>query len=128
MSEKMIDQHIYFDKVLHDLIAAEVNTTGKNFSQVVRELCRDGLTHKNAIAGIDIIQSSLRSVTKDVMKPIEERLAKIEAKTAIAAATSMYLNLEAVSHIVGQEDAIEFYNNARKKAVNYVRTPEEEKK
>lgn len=123
----MIDQHVYFDPELYKLILAEVNTTGKSFAQVVRELCRDGLTHKNALAGMDIIQSTLRSVVKDVLKPAEERLAKIEAKSAIAAATSMYLNLEVVSNITGQSDAIELYNNARKKAVSYVRTPEGEK-
>jgi len=124
----MIDQHIYLDDDLHHLITLESNTTSKSFSQVVRELCRDGLSHKNAVTGIDIIQSSLRSVLKDVIKPLEERLAKIEAKTAIAAATSMYLNLEVVSNITGKEEGVELYNNARKKAVSYVRTPEIENK
>jgi len=122
--EKMIDRHCFFDSELDKLISAEANATGKSYAQVVRELCRDQLTNKNAEQGIDIIRSTLRTVLRDVIKPMEERLAKIEAKTAIAAATSMYLHVQMLEDI-GRTDAIDMYNAARKKAVSYLRSPDE---
>lgn len=67
----------------------------------------------------------VRKAIVETTKPIEERLAKINAKSAISSATAMYMNLETLGSIgkLSVQDLTELYKRAREKAVGFVKTP-----
>lgn len=92
---------------------------------VVRNLLSKALAEEAAADGKDVIKDAVRQAMRDVLKPTEERLAKLAAKAAIAAATSMYLNTQAIADL-GKNNAVELYRLARSKAAAYLREKDEE--
>lgn len=94
-------------------------------SAVARRLLTQSIAEESAANGKDVITSAVRSSMRDVMKPFEDRLAKISAKAAIAAATAMFLNTQCIADL-GKNNAVELYQAARKKAVAYLREKDED--
>lgn len=94
---------------------------GETKAEAIRYLLRKAIALENAEEGADELLLTVRKAMGEVLKPVEERLAKINAKTAIAAATALFANLE----VFGQfgKDARALHEAARKKAVAFVRTP-----
>ncbi|GBF33861.1 hypothetical protein DCCM_2972 [Desulfocucumis palustris] len=56
------------------------------------------------------------------MKPLENRLAKLNAKTGASSATAMFMLIQTLDDL-GKHDCVEIYEKARKKAVAYLREP-----
>jgi len=93
---------------------------GESEAELGRKLVLNAISQGGVESGLDEIIAIIRNNMKDVMKPMEERLAAINAKTAIASATSMYMNTQVIAN-AGQ-DAVSIYDESRKKAVNFVKS------
>lgn len=92
---------------------------GEHVAVITRRVIEDYLASKSAVDGVDVISVALRKVIRAELKPTEERLAKINAKTAIGALTSMYLNYFVIKEgkfNMGLSPK-ELYEEARVKAV-----------
>lgn len=89
-------------------------------AELGRRLVKKAIEQGGVETALDEIVSIIRIAMKDVMKPNIERLASIESKTSISSATAMYM-LTQVLHNQG-EDAMQLYEDARKKAINFVKT------
>ncbi|WP_244262755.1 hypothetical protein [Thermoanaerobacter siderophilus] len=85
----------------------------------------ESITTEAANDGIDKVTEAVRKAMRDVLKPAEDRLAKLSAKTAVAAATAMYLNVQTIADM-GKNDAVELYQEARKKAAAYLKERDDE--
>lgn len=110
------------DDELEGALIALVARRKENKAVVVRRILKKAIAEEHAVDSIDILNSAIRKAMKNELKPLEDRLAKLIAKSAIAGATSMYLNTQAISDL-GLQDAILLYNEARKKAIAYLREP-----
>jgi len=109
-----VSDEIY--SLLLDLSARRQETV----SSIVRKILEKGLTQEAAESGIDAVTEAVRKAMRDILKPAEDRLAKLSAKTAVAAATAMYLNVQTIADM-GKNDAVELYQEAREKAVAYLK-------
>lgn len=115
---------IRLDKDLDDQLSALAVRRGETKAELCRRLLRKAVAQELAEDAIDPILAAVRQAMGDVLKPVEERLAKINAKTAIAAATSMYMEMQVYSDL--GKDARPLYEAARKKAVAFVKTPNDQ--
>lgn len=109
------------DQELDKDLAALALRRGEAKSELCRRLLRQALDQENANDSVDALLKTVRKSMQDVLKPLEERLAKINAKTAVAAATAMYTNAE----VLGQmgKDIKTLHEISRKKAVAFVKMP-----
>ena len=95
---------------------------GESMAECTRRLLRQGVMQESANEALDPVLAAVRQAMRDVLKQVEDRLAKINAKAAIAAATAMYTNIEVVGQF-GKVDVRTLHEAARKKAVAFVKTP-----
>lgn len=91
----------------------------------IRRLLSQAVSEEAAVDSKDVITDAVRRAMRDVLKPVEDRMAKLAAKAAMAAATSMYLNTEVIGEL-GKHDVLRIYDLARKKAAAYLRERDEE--
>lgn len=112
---------IRLDVDLDKQISALAERRGESKAELCRKLLRKAVQQELASEGIDEIYIIVRQAMQDVLKPVEERLAKINAKTAIAAATAMYTNAEVLGQM--KLNVREIHEKSRKKAVAFVKTP-----
>ena len=110
---------------LDDELDAQINALMELRSEPSKaELCRrllaKAVAQELSESTLDPVTLAVRQAMQDVLAPVEERLAKINAKTSIAAATSMYMNQQ-VFHAMGK-DGRALHEAARKQAVAYVQT------
>lgn len=115
----------YVDEELHAALFALAERRGEAVADICRRTLRETVKKETAKDSLSVIDSTVREAMEDVLRPVEERLARINAKTAIAAATAMYTNIEVLGGHMGK-DALAIYEAARKKAVGYVKTPNEQ--
>lgn len=116
---------IKINEELSDSLQKLADRRGESKAEIVRRILEQALAEEAAADGKDVITSAVRSSMRDVMKPFEDRLAKISAKAAIAAATAMFLNTQCIADL-GKNNAVELYQTARKKAVAYLREKDED--
>lgn len=103
----------------------------ESLSEVVRNLTAIGLNITVSQENIEWISSVMKEQIKEVLKPSVERLVAMEAKTCIAAASSMYLNAEALNRLVEPDlrmEVSEAYEKSRKKAYLYLKDKLEKQK
>lgn len=101
---------------------------GMTPSAYVRQCSLSGLNGSLGQANIDFITQIMTEQIRAAMQPFEERMTKLQVKTCIQAGTALYTSAEAINRLVPadyQEDMVEIVNNARKKAVQYVKRTEE---
>ncbi len=105
-------------------IAARENISA---SEVVRQATEKGLSVEWYNENIDHIAKIVREQMGIVIKPHIERLAKLSSKGGHIAATATFLNVQALQDLVPERkrDVREIYENARKKAVEYMKIPVE---
>lgn len=115
---------IRLDVELEKQITALAERRGESKAELCRKLLRKAVQQELANEGIDEIYMAVRQAMQDVLKPVEERLAKINAKTAIAAATSMYTNAEVLGNM--GKDVRAIHERSRKKAVAFVQLPHDQ--
>lgn len=98
---------------------------GESISQVIRELISAGLSERVLDENTDLIADLVRKQVDASMKIHVERLAALTSKSGHMSATAAFLNVQALIDLVPQEkrkDVKILYENARKKAVEYMRT------
>lgn len=83
------------------------------------EVMKEVVDKGTAEDSMDTVEKMITRAVKNAMKPAKERLTRLNAKTAVAAATSMYMNTQVIAN--EGKDAAPIYTEARKKAVNYLR-------
>ncbi|MBE3573622.1 MAG: hypothetical protein IMW95_11870 [Moorella humiferrea] len=94
-------------------------------SAVARRMLVNAIAEEAAADGKDVIIDAVRRAMREVLKPAEDRMAKLAAKAAMAAATAMYLNTQVIGDL-GRKDVLQIYSEARKRAVAYLRERDEE--
>ncbi|MGK5511959.1 hypothetical protein [Brevibacillus formosus] len=115
---------IRVDSDLKNALLALASRRGETMADVCRKALLDA-TQKGVLTdGEDAIVKIVRNCLRDVLKPTEERLAKINAKAAIASGTAMWMNMQVLSE--AGYDAQEVYTKARKKAVAQLQERESE--
>lgn len=116
------------DKI-YSQIEAISNSTGKNVAEVTRELISKGLASDWVDENTTLISSIVRRQLESLLNPKVERLAALICKSGIMSATATFLNVQAFQDLIPQEkkkDPIDMYNKARKRAVEYIKTKEED--
>jgi len=106
-----------------DVYQALVNLASRrdeSISAVARRMLTESITTEAANDGIDKVTEAVRKAMRDVLRPTEDRLAKLMAKAAVAAATAMYMNVQTIADL-GKHNAVEIYNEARVKAAAYLK-------
>lgn len=125
MKRELINpMRIRLDKELDDQLNALAVRRGESKAELCRKLLRQAVAQESAQDAIDPLLVAIRQAMGDVMKPHVERLAKINAKTAVSAATSMYMNTQVYEEF--GKDARTLYEAARKRAVAFVKQPNDE--
>jgi negative regulator of replication initiation len=117
--------HLRVDENTYSKIKSISEKRGESISDVIRKLIDDGLSLEIGNENKDIIASVVREELKAVLKPNVERLAALSSKSGHMAATAAFLNVQALMDLVPKErqrNVREMYENARKKAVEYMRT------
>jgi len=113
------------DKSTENMIEAIAKQRGESNQEVMRRILAKGAADELLLTfGADRLLELVRNAVHDELKPAEERMAKLSAKSAIAAATAMYTNIEVLGQL-GRSDIRTVYEKARSKAVSYVKTPME---
>jgi len=107
-------------KDIYDNLVSVAAQRQEPVGALARRLLTRVLAEESAASGRDVICSAVRSSMREVLKPVEERLAKLSAKATMAAATSMFLNVQCIADL-GKNNAKELYNDARSKAAVYMR-------
>ncbi|MBC7338161.1 MAG: ribbon-helix-helix protein, CopG family, partial [Clostridia bacterium] len=88
---------------LYRALKAEATREGLPIAQLIRRMLEAGLAERAAAKGQDAVTRALRQA----IKPTEDRLAALVAKATHAAATAMYLNVQAMAAVGGVDNAIE---------------------
>ncbi|MBO8129274.1 MAG: hypothetical protein H0Z39_08775 [Peptococcaceae bacterium] len=123
----MKEIHLRVEDDLHKQLKAFAKQRGEPMAVVVRRLLRSALANQAAVDAVDVVSVAVRKVIRAELKPTENRMAKLAAKAAIAAATAMYLNTQTIEDL-GKRDALDLYRRARVKAVAYLRASDDDTK
>jgi len=102
------------------IMAAKKHIT---MSQYVRECVLNSLNADVTNDNLDFIVSIIREQLNIILNKNMDRLASLESKTCVMAATAAYLNAETINRFVPETERLdlqEAYDMARKKAVRYV--------
>lgn len=120
--DNMKEVHWRLEDELYGMLKAEAVKRDDSMNEVARRLLRKALAGESANDAMDEVAAVLTKVIRRELKPTEERLAKINAKTSIAAATSMYLNYFVIGYLKGLPTTPkEIWEEARKKALAFLR-------
>ena len=118
----MREIHLRLDDELEKKLKALAASRGEPMAVVIRNLLNEALSAESAVTSLNVIVSAVRNVIRRELKPLEERLAKINAKTSIAAATAMYMLVQVLDDL-GVRNTVEIYEKARAKAVAFLKEP-----
>ncbi|MCD5401037.1 hypothetical protein LR013_00355 [candidate division NPL-UPA2 bacterium] len=120
--EKFFDQRleIKITKELKERIMLVAKEEEKSVSEYLRKIIEAHITAGNMEENKGEIYSYVSKAVHDQLEPVEERLAKICAKTAHAAAISMFMNLQVIFDLE-KKDAMEIWKIARGKGLAFVR-------
>lgn len=91
----------------------------KSVSEYLRKIIEAHITAGNLEENKGEIYNYVSKAVHDQLEPVEERLAKICAKTAHAAAISMFMNLQVIFDLE-KRDAMEIWKIARGKGLAFV--------
>jgi len=93
---------------------------GEPISVIVRRFIAEALASEAAVSSLDIIRRATREVIRNEIKPLENRLAKLNAKSGMASATAMFMLVQTLEDL-GKHDCVEIYEKGRKKAYAYLK-------
>ncbi|WP_234949248.1 hypothetical protein [Thermoanaerobacter uzonensis] len=111
---------VYLSEDTYEVLNNLSSRRKESMSLIARKILEKGLKEESAQDGIDAVTEAVRKAMRDVLRPTEDRLAKLMAKAAVAAATAMYMNVQTIADL-GKHNAVEIYNEARVKAVAYLK-------
>ncbi|KKC28810.1 hypothetical protein CDSM653_02196 [Caldanaerobacter subterraneus subsp. pacificus DSM 12653] len=111
---------VYLSEDTYEVLNNMSSRRKESMSLIARKILEKGLKEESAQDGIDAVTEAVRKAMRDVLRPTEDRLAKLMAKAAVAAATAMYMNVQTIADL-GKHNAVEIYNEARVKAAAYLK-------
>jgi len=111
---------VYLSEDTYEVLNNLSSRRKESMSLIARKILEKGLKEESAQDGIDAVTEAVRRAMRDILRPTEDRLAKLMAKAAVAAATAMYMNVQTIADL-GKHNAVEIYNEARVKAVAYLK-------
>lgn len=117
--------HLRVDDDQYEKIKNLAHKGGLSVTELLRDFIDQGLQEKLAEENLDIISQVVRKQVDAAMKPHVERLARISSKAGHMSATSTFLNAQALTDLVPENrrrDIRTMYDNARKKAVQFMKT------
>lgn len=115
---------ITLDEKTYNQIKVLSEKRGEGLTESIRYLLNRSLSLEYSDQSIDLISQIVRKQMDLVIKPHIERLAKISSKTGHMAATSTFLNAQALVDLAPEErrrDIKPMYEKARKQAVEFMR-------
>ncbi|MDA5110978.1 hypothetical protein O3V59_21830 [Brevibacillus thermoruber] len=115
---------IRVDSELKNALLALATRRGEKLADVCRRALRDAAEKGVLSDGEDAIARIVRNCMRDVLKPVEERLAKINAKQAIMSGTAVWMSRQVLEEAGYDSEYI--YTQARKKAVAFLQEREGE--
>jgi predicted DNA-binding protein len=92
---------------------------GWSMSEVLRKMIDEYISLAEFANLRSDIQKYVADAVEEKLRPVENRIAKINAKTAHAAAISLYVSAELLS--LHHQDVAEIFRRARQKAITFVR-------
>lgn len=101
-------------------ILRAANAKEKAVSDFLRQALSEYLSVDEMESRKDAIQSYVANAVEEKLKPVENRLAKITAKTAHASAISIFLQAQAMADM-GKSDVVQVFKVAREKGLAFVR-------
>lgn len=119
---------ITFDPEIYEQIKNIARQEHKDMSAVGRELVEQALNVELYEKNLDMICTILRGQLRDTLSPYMNRITALESKSCIQSGTAAFLCAEVLSKFVPsgkQEDYVESYEKARRKAVKYSQSPSE---
>ena len=114
---------VLIDNELDIALKAQATRRKESVAEIVRRLLKESLAKEIAEDSTYIISTTIRKTIRSELKLTENRIAKLVAKTSIAAATSMFLNYAVIKegNLGLKINSKELYEQARIKAVAYLR-------
>lgn len=103
-------------------IRALATRRDEDIADLCRRILREGVARESLEDGADMVAKIVRQTMREVLKPTEERLAKISAKNAITSGTAMWMNMQVIQEL--GYDSHDIYNKARKKSVAHLQEGE----
>jgi hypothetical protein len=116
---------ITLDENTYNQIKILSDKRGEGLTETTRYLLDRGLSLEYSDQSLDLISQIVRKQMELVIKPHVERLARLSSKTGHMAATSTFLNAQALMDLVPDDRRREIrtmYANARKQAVQFMKT------
>lgn len=107
-------------KEMENIIKGEAEKHGLSLADYLRQALSDYIKLENAKAAEGYLDQIVSRAIEKNMRPFEERLAKIIAKTAYATAISTYLEAKLLADL-GCNDMVELFHIARQKGIAFVR-------
>ncbi|MCR3922018.1 MAG: hypothetical protein NUK65_05805 [Firmicutes bacterium] len=101
-------------------ILAAAKAKDKAVSDFLRQALREYLAVEEMEGRKAIVQKYVAEAVEEKLKPVENRLAKITAKTAHASAISIFLQAQAMADL-GKSDVVHVFKLAREKGLAFVR-------
>ncbi|HRC81216.1 MAG TPA: hypothetical protein PLF27_07505 [Sedimentibacter sp.] len=129
MAKSFKQMHLRLDDSTQEQIKKLAKKSGISEAEATRRLIKKGLAIEWADENIDFLTKIIRDQLEIVLKPSVERICSLASKTGHMSATAAFLNVQALMDLVPVErrkDVRPMYENARKKAVEYMRTPTNE--
>lgn len=117
------------DDKTYNSIKTISESTGKSIAEVSRELIEKGLASDWVNENNELIANIVRQQIDIAVKPHVERLAALSSKAGHMSATAAFLNVQALMDLVPKENrknVREMYENARKKAAEYMKSKAED--
>ncbi len=111
--------HVPITEEMEKKLKSAADNRGIPKSVLVRELLRDGLKVEGVVWAQDLLRKLIAESIKEQLWPVEERLAKINAKSSYASAISLYIAAQAIFDM-GKRDTVTAFQEARKKAIQLV--------
>lgn len=115
---------IRLDEKTEKLVEMIMIRDGETKANVIRRLVRDGAERELSEETMDSIAYVIRQTMKSVLEPIEDRIMKMHGKVGIASATSMYVGMMVFEEL--GKNGIVLHDAARKKAIEFIKTPLEQ--
>ena len=123
MGKRRFDKEIRFrvTKEMELEVKAAAKREGKSTPEFLRKMVNSYIITTNFYDIKSHVQSYVASAVEEKLKPVENRLAKINAKTAHATAISIFLLAQTLADL-GKRDVVEVFKIARRKGIEFVRT------
>ncbi len=112
--------YIPITEEMHKAIKKMAKLKGIPKTTLIRKTISSYLKLEDEENSMDLIQKMVADAVEEKLKPVENRLAKITAKTAMAAVMTMYVEAALLGR--HEKDVVNIFREARQKAIAFVQS------